>query len=161
MGMVALALLPLAAGLVAPDNSMAVLPTAASRDSASLCSSSPQLRPTSEVREPRDVGANSEAYQTHQKEGPLKIQQQGADSDLRILVRLASPNLDPGSSPIRPTTFPMYFCLNAPNVSEVTVVGSWSHWSIHFKLIKNDSIFAGWIEVPEGKHHFKFISDGT
>ena len=62
-----------------------------------------------------------------------------------------------------PDVVPMHFALGnvSREVSDVTVVGSWAGWNVHWKLLrKEDSTFAGWIEVPHGKHHFKFIVDG-
>jgi hypothetical protein len=57
---------------------------------------------------------------------------------------------------------PVHFALhNMTDVQDVTVVGSWTSWSEHYKLLKKDESFSGWIVMPVGTHQFKFITDGT
>mmetsp|Transcript_44895 Transcript_44895/g.70328 ORF Transcript_44895/g.70328 Transcript_44895/m.70328 type:complete len:262 (-) Transcript_44895:1730-2515(-) len=59
-------------------------------------------------------------------------------------------------------TVPVVFNLHSmPDAQDVTVVGSWSSWSDHYKLLKKGEGFDGVIDLPPGKHNFKFIVDGT
>ena len=62
--------------------------------------------------------------------------------------------LDPISVPVR------FELRGMKDVEDVTIVGSWTNWSEHFKLLKKDADFAGWVDVPVGVHQFKFITDG-
>eukprot|EP00286_Rhodomonas_abbreviata_P018447 CAMPEP_0181292730 /NCGR_PEP_ID=MMETSP1101-20121128/2673_1 /TAXON_ID=46948 /ORGANISM="Rhodomonas abbreviata, Strain Caron Lab Isolate" /LENGTH=277 /DNA_ID=CAMNT_0023397241 /DNA_START=33 /DNA_END=866 /DNA_ORIENTATION=- len=56
---------------------------------------------------------------------------------------------------------PVYFSLSdIPEVEDVTVCGSWSGWMEHYKLVKNGNDFDGVVDLPVGKHQFKFIIDG-
>jgi len=74
----------------------------------------------------------SEAHETPEPQGPL-------DADL----------------------VPVLFSLRIATVEDVVVVGSWTGWKGHFKLIKHvDDVFQGWVDVPVGTHQFKFITDG-
>ena len=148
---------------------IAIAATAAALLAPVAALDSPQVRVLRFGSAPQLASSKPELRGFAVSEAPLETQQRGGEPDdkTEVRVRSASPNPDPGSTSSS-TMFPVYFALNATDalnstddVSEVTVVGSWSHWSVHFNLLKKgDGTFAGWIDVPQGRHQFKFIADG-
>ena len=76
-----------------------------------------------------------------------------------VKIRAASEIAESGVSPV---SVPVHFVLhNVADIEDVIVVGSWTHWVEHFKLLKKATHFEGWVAVPVGTHHFKFITDGA
>ena len=76
-----------------------------------------------------------------------------------VKIRAAS---EIAESAVDPVSVPVHFALhNVADIDDVTVVGSWTQWAEHFKLLKRDTYFEGWVEVPVGTHQFKFITDGA
>ena len=62
--------------------------------------------------------------------------------------------------PLDADLVPVLFVLRT-TAEDVVVVGSWTDWKGHFKLIRHlDDVFQGWVDVPVGTHQFKFITDG-
>ena len=85
------------------------------------------------------------------------------EADPQVVVRRAeflssvSEDVDLSSA-----NLPVFFSISegVEEVEDVTVVGSWSKWLEHFKLSKHENEFNGFIPIPPGKYHFKFILDG-
>lgn len=82
-----------------------------------------------------------------------------------VKVKFAKDAVETDGATLEADMVPVHFnlpILEAKPWNQVTVVGSWTQepWGEHFKLLKKDDGFAGWVDMPIGMHRFKFIADG-
>mmetsp|Transcript_52942 Transcript_52942/g.124022 ORF Transcript_52942/g.124022 Transcript_52942/m.124022 type:complete len:249 (-) Transcript_52942:271-1017(-) len=103
-------------------------------------------------------------FQQTRQENPssesVTLSEGGSKEDVAVNVMTAKDARKTSAVPTAETV-PIYFSLaGIPEVQDVTVCGSWSAWMDHYKLAKQGDDFDGVIDLPVGKHTFKFIVDG-
>eukprot|EP00961_Rhodomonas_salina_P250409 3385392-Rhodomonas_salina.1 len=104
-------------------------------------------------------------FQQTRQENPssesVTLSEGGSKEDVAVNVMTAKDARKTSAVPTAETV-PIYFSLaGIPEVQDVTVCGSWSAWMDHYKLAKQGDDFDGVIDLPVGKHTFKFIVDGA